>query len=169
MNHHREIFVLRGREITVLGNNVKAFIIHLVISIGAYFYTEMHLSVESPISTFDGNAPQPEVLCLVVFAGSIALYIFWSSYFLNRQPNMRSNIWSVMLTPAAGLVMWAVIMVRCGFPHVIDFEQWMPYMLYTGYLTPLFRARLQSTWLLPAFSLFPALFTYIGLNMKKGN
>lgn len=151
----------------MLGNNVKAFIIHLVISIGAYFYTEMHLSTENPIDTLQGNAPQPEVLCLVVFAGSVALYIFWSSYFLNPRSSIKCNIYSIILTPAAGLVMWAVIMVCLGFPNAIDRKPWMPYMLYTGYMTPIIRERLQSPWLLPIFSLLPALFTYIGLNMKK--
>lgn len=137
----------------MLMNNLKSFLIHILISASAYYYTD-NVSLKQ-----SGN------IYLIILLSSLLLYFLAGRLFLDDRLTPSKNMLSVSFVPLFGMIIWTVLFRQLK-NSVFSIDDWETYLIYVGYTTPLLYKYIGSFIILPIFTWIPAVIMYSGIKCR---
>lgn len=155
-------------------NNIKALLIHLVISILSFIiYILFHTSSAMWVS--EEAARQHHVSMLIisvlVIIVSLFLYYHFSRKFLTNKVSFLINILSLSIIGLIGVFLWLTafyIDLTGGTQILLNSELWQLYSLYYGYCLYLVdEITATNPYIMLVFGVLPIIVMYFGV--KKSN
>ena len=158
----------------MIKNNIKALLIHIVISILSFILSIIiHTSSAKWVSEEAARQHhismiQASILVIIV---SLLLYYYLSRKFLTNQLSIIKNILSLSIIWLIGIVLWLIsfyIYLTEGTQILLNSGFWQLYSLYYGYCMSLvYEITTTNPYIMIVFGIFPIIIMYLG--MKKSS
>ena len=158
----------------MIKNNIKALLIHIVISILSFIFSliihnsSAKWSSEEIARQHHNSMIRASILVIIV---SLLLYYYLSKKFLTNQLSIIKNILSLSITGLIGIVLWLIsfcIGLTEGTQILLNSGMWQLYSLYYGYCMSLvYEITTTNPYIMIVFGILPSIVMYLGI--KKSN
>ena len=158
----------------MIKNNIKALLIHIVISILSFIFSLiLHNSSakwasEEAARQHHVSMLQASILVIIV---SLLLYYYLSRKFLINQLSIIKNILSLSIIGLIGIVLWVIsfcIYLSEGTQILINSGLWQLYSLYYGYCMSLvYEITITNPYIMIVFGTLPIIFMYLGVKKSR--
>ena len=158
----------------MIKNNIKALLIHIVISILSFiFFLILHNSSakwasEEAARQHHVSMLQASILVIIV---SLLLYYYLSRKFLINQLSIIKNILSLSIIGLIGIVLWVIsfcIYLSEVTQILINSGLWQLYSLYYGYCMSLvYEITITNPYIMIVFGTLPIIFMYLGVKKSR--
>jgi Mg2+/citrate symporter len=167
---------LNNGGISVIKNNIKSLLIHLLISVlSLVVYLYFHFSAVKWVSEEAYQNHQNSMLtaAFTVIAAAIFLYFQLGKKICKDQGSKFKNIISVSITAVLSIFLWITafnIDLTGGTDILLNSELWGIYSLFNTYCLFLVdEAKIKSPYIMLIFSFIPALSMNFGIRKNKEN
>jgi hypothetical protein len=158
----------------LIKNNLKSFLIHLIISIISYLVTIIFISGQPKwVSAEAANNHHYSMMVIAVIVIAIATisYFLSAKKHLINQGNIYKNLFSVSLTAIFGVFLWVVAFNtdRIGPSNILlNSQLWQHYGTYNGYsIFFISESGINSPFIFLLFSFIPTIAMWAGIQQKK--
>ncbi len=158
----------------MIKNNIKALLIHIVISIFSFMFSIIFHSSsakwvsEEAVRQHHVSMIGGSVLVIII---SLFLYYYFSKKFLNNHLSVMINILSLSIIALIGIVLWLnafCIDLTKGTQVLLNSELWQVYSLYYGYCASLvYEITTTNPYIMLVFGILPSIAMYLGV--KRSN
>lgn len=158
----------------MIKNNLKSFLIHVVISIISVVVFFIFNSKQARWVSEEAAKKHHYSMMIVAFtviAAACILYYFLAKKFLTHQGSIYRNFISISLTVVLGIFLWIVAFnVNLTRPsnHLLNSELWQFYSLYNGYsLFFINESGSNNPYIFLFFSFLPTIVMVVGMQRKS--
>lgn len=146
----------------MLKNNLKAFMIHVVISFICLLIFDLAGELIYNVNTSSYKDYIHLVKALIIFIVAIFLYYTLSKKYLEKF-SIKKDMLSLLLVTIIGVSLWLISynFMENGFLKLY-------YQMYNAYSLPLFSVfNIKNSYLAGVFVIIPSLLMYIGIQCKS--
>ena len=158
----------------MIKNNIKALLIHIVISILSFIISMLfHTHAVKWVSEEAANQHHFSMLgaSFLIIIVLLFLYYHFSRKFLTNQSSIINNILSFSIIGLIGIVLWFIafsIDLTGGTQILLNSELWQLYSLYYGYCVSLvYEITTTNPYIMLVFGILPIIVMYIGVKKSK--
>lgn len=158
----------------MIKNNIKALLIHIVISILSFIISMLfHTHAVKWVSEEAANQHNFSMLgaSFLIIIVLLFLYYHFSRKFLTNQSSIIKNILSFSIIGLIGIVLWFIafsIDLTGGTQILLNSELWQLYSLYYGYCVSLvYEITTTNPYIMLVFGILPIIVMYIGVKKSK--
>ena len=158
----------------MIKNNIKALLIHIVISILSFIFSIIfHTSSAKWISEEAARQHHVSMLgvSILVIIVSLFLYYHFSKKFLTNQLAIIKNILSLSIIGLIGIVFWFAafyIDLTETTQILINSGLWQLYSLYYGYCMSLvYEINATNPYIMLVFGILPIIVMYVGVKKSS--
>ena len=158
----------------MIKNNIKALLIHIVISILSFIFSIIfHTSSAKWISEEAARQHHVSMLgvSILVIIVSLFLYYHFSRKFLTNQSSIIKNILSFSIIGLIGIVFWFAafyIDLTETTQILINSGLWQLYSLYYGYCVSLvYEITTTNPYIMLVFGILPIIVMYVGVKKSS--
>ncbi|GAA0729411.1 membrane protein [Clostridium malenominatum] len=158
----------------MIKNNIKSFLIHIVISISSIIiFIAFNTSQVKWISEEAAKNHQYSMIFIAAVSSIIAIVLYYllGKKFLTQYRSIYKNILSVSLVAILGGVLWGIafnILITETSDILLNSELWKIYSIYNGYsLFLINECKINNPYLYLLFSFIPSIVMGLGIKYKK--